>query len=74
MRIVVVLPAPLGPSNPTTSPRPIAKLTPSTAATPAYRFVSRSTRIIAAPPGLGSPAATSPVSTPSPPRKFPVPE
>ena len=34
---VVVLPAPLGPRNPTISPGLIEKLTPSTALTSAYR-------------------------------------
>src|SRR5262245_18949000 len=33
MRIVVVLPAPLAPSRPTTCPRPTSKLTPRTALT-----------------------------------------
>ena len=34
--MVVVLPAPLGPSMPNTSPRPTVKLTPSTAWTSPY--------------------------------------
>ena len=34
MRIVVDLPAPFGPKNPTTSPRPTVKEIPSTAVRP----------------------------------------
>ena len=46
IRIVVVLPAPLGPSRPTISPRPTSKLIWSTALTDPYCFVSRSTWIM----------------------------
>src|SRR5271157_6601620 len=47
MRIVVVFPAPLGPSKPTISPCPTPKLILSMALTDPYCFVSRSTWIIA---------------------------
>src|SRR5579885_3304615 len=41
IRIVVVLPAPLGPRKPNTSPRPTLKSTPSTATRSPKRLVSR---------------------------------
>ena len=47
MRSVVVLPAPLGPRNPTTLPRSTVKLTWSTAVRPAKRLVRLSTSITA---------------------------
>src|SRR5688500_8229832 len=46
MRSVVVLPAPLGPSNPVTEPSAAVKLTPSTARTSPNRFYSASMQII----------------------------
>jgi len=46
IRIVVLLPAPLGPSRPTISPRPTWNDTFSTAVRPANRFVSCDTSII----------------------------
>src|SRR5690606_31836841 len=39
-RIVVDFPAPLGPRNPVTAPGRTSKVTPSTAVTPPYLFVS----------------------------------
>src|SRR5271170_3970074 len=46
MRMVVLLPAPLGPRNPTISPLPTSKLMLLTAVTPAYRLLKFSTLII----------------------------
>src|SRR5678815_4723750 len=46
MRIVVVLPAPLGPRNPMISPRLTSKFKSRIAGWPAYRFVRFSTLII----------------------------
>ena len=46
IRIVVVLPAPLGPSKPTISPRPMSKRMLSTALYEPYRFESLSTWIM----------------------------
>src|SRR5450759_4016097 len=46
IRIVVLLPAPFGPSRPTISPRPTVKEMPDTAVCPAYRLVRFSTSII----------------------------
>ena len=46
IRIVVDLPAPLGPRNPRTSPRSTAKLTSSTAVTGPKRFASLSSLTI----------------------------
>jgi hypothetical protein len=46
IRIVVDLPAPLGPSNPTTSPRPTSKVRFLTAVWPAYRLVKFFTSMI----------------------------
>src|SRR5437667_4609751 len=43
MRMVVVLPAPLGPSSPSTSPGSISKLTSETASTPPKRRLTSST-------------------------------
>jgi hypothetical protein len=45
MRMVVDLPAPLGPRKPTTSPRATVKLTSSTAVKPSKRLVSPSISI-----------------------------
>ncbi len=42
--MVVVLPAPLGPSSPTISPRPTVNETSSSAVTPAYRLQRPATR------------------------------
>src|SRR3954469_22799133 len=47
-RIVVLLPAPLGPMKPKTSPLPIVKLRSSTATKSPYRFVNLTTSIIGA--------------------------
>src|SRR4051794_26940329 len=46
MRIVVLLPAPLGPRKPTTSPRPTWKLSESMAVRSRYRFVRPETSIM----------------------------
>src|SRR5262245_16115530 len=46
MRMVELLPAPLGPSNPTISPRPTVKDISDTAVYPAYRIVKFETSII----------------------------
>src|SRR5262245_36546079 len=46
MRMVVLLPAPLGPSKPTISPRPTVKEMSDTAVYPAYRIVKFETSII----------------------------
>src|SRR5947208_17156758 len=46
IRIVVVLPAPFGPSNPMISPRLTSKFKSRMAGCPAYRFVRFSTLII----------------------------
>src|SRR5262249_38837580 len=46
IRIVVVLPAPFGPSRPTISPLPTAKLIPSTASTSPYCLDNRCTSIM----------------------------
>ena len=61
MRIVVVLPAPLGPRNPNTSPRCTSKSTPSTATYPPKRLVRPraeiSGRVAVGRRGAASPAA-----------------
>src|SRR5215831_13005451 len=49
MRMVVVLPAPLGPTKPNISPRGTVKSTSSSATCPAYRLYRPSTSIIASP-------------------------
>src|SRR5262245_48059372 len=46
MRMVVVLPAPLGPRNPWISPGATSRLTPSTAVNEPYFLTSASTAII----------------------------
>ncbi len=43
--MVVVLPAPLGPRKPSTSPGRASKLTPSSATAPAYRLARSTARI-----------------------------
>jgi hypothetical protein len=45
MRMVVVLPAPFGPTNPAMTPVGTSRLTPSTAARVPYLFVRCSVRI-----------------------------
>src|SRR5260370_25527421 len=66
-RIVVDLPAPFGPRNPTTSPRSTAKDTRSTAVTSSNRLEtpSRERSDIGGEDGNNAPACCS---TPSPPR------
>ena len=48
MRMVVVLPAPFGPRNPTISPSPTAKVMPATASTSPKRLVTSRSAIAAA--------------------------
>ena len=47
MRIVVDFPAPLGPTNPVTSPGPTVNVRSSTATVPPYRFCRPATSMAA---------------------------
>ena len=51
---VVVFPAPLGPSRPTTSPEATSRLTPRTTVRPLYDFVSSWVRSVAIQSSCGS--------------------